>query len=107
MYVQFVPVKRKLLNIKEIKSIHNMDKLRLWFKKSKRRYTLDESLINDSDTDIINDKILLISLRMREIEEETCLMKNESVKNKKSIRKLQLLLNEKEDIIKELQEKLD
>lgn len=83
-----------------------MDKLRsLIYRKTKPNHTLGNSLLEETDTDVIHDKIYIIMKRMKEIEDEMEQMKKESVVNKKRIRNLRLLLEEKEETILLLKEK--
>jgi len=67
-----------------------MNKLRLWiYKKTRPKHSISESLLDNTDTDlihdIIRDKIHTIMKRMKEIEEEIEQMKDESIINKKRI----------------------
>lgn len=90
--------------------VGTINKLRYWWHKKmtkrSKSYTFGEPLLDHPDMDIINERIQIIMKRMKEIEDEMKIMKEESVKNKKRIRNLKEQLELKEEIISNLQKQL-
>lgn len=83
-----------------------MDRLKSWIHmKTRPKHNLNTRLLEDVDSDVLYEKIREIEEKMKELQNEMYRLKDESINNRKRIRNLKLLLEEKEEIIEELQKR--
>lgn len=83
-----------------------MDRLKSWLHvKTRPKHSLKTRLLDEVDSDVLYEKIREIEEKIKLLENKLYCLKNESISNKKRIRNLKLLLEEKEEIIKELKKR--